>query len=93
MAGFDPVLLRMVAILEPTLAPLLARNEAIQAQAQLRIKGRDLIAAGVPAGPAIGVLLERLQTQLWDDAWAGVAACDTAEQQLACALQMRRVVR
>lgn len=93
LAGFDPVLLRMVAILEPTLAPLLARNEAIQAQAQLRIKGRDLIAAGVPAGPAIGVLLERLQTQLWDDAWAGVAACDTAEQQLACALQMRRVVR
>lgn len=93
LAGFDPVQLRTVAILEPTLAQLLARNAAIQTHAPLRIKGRDLIAAGVPAGPAIGLLLEQLQTQLWDDTWAGLAACNTAEQQLARALQMRRVVK
>ena len=86
LAGYDASVLRSLAVLEPILAQLLARHAVVHEQYTVRIKGRDLIAAGIPAGPVIGRVLENLQMRLWDSAWAGLPTCETAEQQLAYAL-------
>ena len=88
LAGFDPLLLRAVALLEPLLAQLIVRDTAVQEHAVLHIKGRDMLAAGIPSGPAIGRVLEQVQMHLWDAAWAGLPADETAAQQLAAAIRI-----
>jgi hypothetical protein len=76
-----------LALIEPLLAQLLAQHAIAQQQYPMRIKGGDLVAAGVPAGPRIRRGLEALQIHLWDAAWAGVTPCETVAQQVHYAVQ------
>ena len=86
-AAFDGAVLAAIAILEPDLSALLVRNARAQAEGQLCIRGADLVAAGMPPGPAIGRALEALQTYLWDAHFLGMPACTGAPAQIAYALQ------
>ena len=87
LAGCAPAALATVALIEPLLAQLLAQHAIAQQQYPMRIKGGDLVAAGVPAGPRIRRGLEALQIHLWDAAWAGVPPCDSVAKQLRYAIQ------
>lgn len=87
LAPFDGAVVAAVAILEPDLAALLARNTAVQADAPLCIRGADLVAAGMQPGPALGRALDALQTYLWDAHYLGMPACTDAAAQIGYALQ------
>jgi tRNA nucleotidyltransferase (CCA-adding enzyme) len=63
----------------PVAATIVARGDALRRE-QLAVGGTDLLAAGVPAGPALGVVLGRLLERVLED-----PALNTREQLLALA--------
>ena len=81
LAPLDATVLAAVACLEPALAAVLARHAVVVAQSPMHIRGADLVAAGVPPGPAIRRGLDALQTYLWDARWLGAPPCDSVAAQ------------
>ncbi len=56
----DPLRRAVLAVRRPDLAPALARGAALAAEPPL-LRGADLLAAGLPPGPAVGEALRRVR--------------------------------
>jgi tRNA nucleotidyltransferase (CCA-adding enzyme) len=65
----------------PLAAAILARGDALRRE-QLAVGGTDLLEAGVPAGPALGIVLGRLLERVLED-----PSLNTRERLLALALE------
>ncbi|MGI6030185.1 MAG: CCA tRNA nucleotidyltransferase [Eubacteriales bacterium] len=64
--GCHPERLADVDRLEGCLERILAEKEPFSVR-QLAVNGRDVLECGIPPGPAVGQVLERLLEEVWED--------------------------